>query len=71
MRSTCLYCEQKGIETQLVQTIRGGICPSCSGDFLEKLEANARAVLGIQKPKLLGKGVPKPRRDFGQNDKAA
>jgi len=34
MRSTCMYCEQKGKETQLVRIGHWGVCPVCSPGYL-------------------------------------
>jgi hypothetical protein len=58
-RSTCLYCEADGVETPLVWTVRGGCCPIHSAAFLEGLERTARAVLGMRKPELFDRGIPK------------
>lgn len=60
MRKTCLYCEQNGIETALVQVGHWGCCPIHSADyiaanrpptFMELLEAAGIA------PQLKDKGV--------------
>jgi hypothetical protein len=60
-RETCLYCEQEGKRTVLVQTPRGGCCPIHSAAFLAALERNARALLGIPKPQLRSRGIPTRR----------
>lgn len=62
-RSTCLYCENEGVTTQLVQTTRGGLCPIHSADLLAALDANARHTLGLPDPALLPNrpGLPAPR----------
>ena len=62
MRSTCLQCEQEGVVTPLVQTGRGGVCPTHGAEFLTAIQQQAlAAVHDLRRPELLGKGVPRPR----------
>lgn len=49
--SGCIYCG-----TELVATVRGRVCPQCSGGFIEELKAIARATLGIRQPELNDRG---------------
>ena len=44
-RTTCLYCEQEGRETPLIQTDWGGCCPLHSRDFLLGLGVDPDAYL--------------------------
>lgn len=52
-RTTCLYCAQEGVTTELIQTPRGGFCPT-HGDrtllaAMQQLE-RAEAFLSLPKP---------------------
>lgn len=61
MRDTCLRCENEGERTQLVLTIRGGICPIHEPEFLQRLINNAKLTLGIPLS-FDPRGTPNPRQ---------
>ena len=58
-RTTCLYCEQRGVHTELVSTGYGGVCPVCphARPFLDWLLSWVPQI----RPKLLNVGNPTRR----------
>lgn len=60
-RLTCLYCEQDGVETQLVQVGRWGCCPIHSADFIRQSNPVPEGYALVKKPDLLEVGIPKRR----------
>jgi hypothetical protein len=57
-RKTCLYCEQEGVETQLVRAGRKGFCPIHSADYLKEASAVPEGYALVKKPVLLKIGRP-------------
>lgn len=59
MRTTCLYCENDGVTTPLVESGRGLACPIHSADFIQAVRRNALATLGLANIRTVGRqGVP-------------
>jgi hypothetical protein len=59
MRATCLYCEEDGVETDLVLIGRWGCCPIHSARFIAEATALPEGYALVRKPELTDRGIPR------------
>lgn len=57
-RATCLYCEQEGKTTQLLQVGHWRCCPLHSADFIRESNVIPAGYALVRKPELQAIGIP-------------